>query len=307
MVELSIISPVYRAEQMVDLLVDKILIAAQKVTDAFEIILVEDGSPDNSWEKIEENCKKDKRIKGVKLSRNFGQHYAITAGLNIASGKLISILDCDLQDDPEDIARLINKHKEGYDIIFTRRKKRRHSFLKLLTARIYNAVFSLFADSKYDINAGSLVLFTHKVKEEFLKVTDQDRLYIQILKWVGFKSAYLEVEHNERHSGESSYTISQLFKIAVQGWTFHSDKLLRLSIYIGFSFAMIAFFYGGYIILRYFLHAYKSGWASTVVLILFSSGLLQISIGIAGIYIGKIFKQSKNRPLFIIEKRVNDD
>ncbi len=305
MPHITVVSPVYRAESIVDELVERITTEVSKITENFEIVLVEDGSPDNSWEAIERNCQKDKRVKGIKLSRNFGQHYAITAGLEYASGKLTVLMDCDLQDDPAHIHLLYQKYQEGYDTVFTKRINRKHSFFKLIAAKVYNFLFLLFADANYDVNVGSLVLFTDKVRQEFLNIRDKDRLYIQILKWVGFRQAVLPVEHRERAEGTSTYSFFKLLKLAIQGWTSHSDKLLRLSIYIGFAFSFFAFAGILLIIILYFKQGFQSGWASLVVLNLLSTGLVLVSIGIAGIYIGKNFEQTKDKPLYIVSKKIN--
>lgn len=302
---ISIVSPVYKAEKIVDLLVQRIIDEVTKITQNFEVILVEDGSPDNSWEAIQRNCQRDHRIKGVKLSRNFGQHQAVTAGLEIATGELMVLMDCDLQDDPMYIPLLYQKYQEGFDTVFTKRIGRRHSFFKLITAKIYHLLFVLFSDKNYDLNMGSLVLFHEKVRREFLKIKDKDRLYIQLLKWVGFRQTHLAVKHHDRVEGASSYSFFKLLKIALQGWTSHSDKLLRLSVYVGFFFSITAFLAILLIIFLYFYQGFQSGWASLFVLILFSTGLILISIGIAGIYIGKTFEQSKNKPLYIIDRKIN--
>jgi len=302
---LSIISPVYKAENLVDRLVQEILEGVSAITDNFEIILVEDGSPDLSWKRIVHNCEKESRVKGIKLSRNFGQHYAVTAGIEVAKGEVIVLMDCDLQDNPMHINLLLQKYKEGYDIVFTRRAKRKHPFDKAITAKIYNSLFAIFSDKNYDVNVGSLVMFSRQVRGEFLKIKDKDRLYIQMLKWVGFKHVYLTVEHRERAEGQSSYTFGKLLKMALQGWTSYSDKLLKLSAYIGFFFSSVAFLAALMIVFMYFYHGFQSGWASIFVLILFSSGLILMSIGVAGVYIGKTFEQSKDRPLYIIDQRVN--
>ena len=302
---ISIVSPVYRAEKIVDKLVERISEEVSKITENFEIVLVEDGSPDNSWEAIERNCQKDERVKGIKLSRNFGQHYAITAGLEYSQGEVTILMDCDLQDDPAHIHLLYQKYKEGYDTVFTKRIGRKHSFFKLIAAKIYNFLFLLFADASYDVNVGSLVLFTDRVRKEFLRIKYKDRLYAQMLKWVGFKQTYVPVEHREREEGTSTYSFFKLLNMAIQGWTSHSDKLLRLSIYIGFTFSLFAFLGIFIIIILYFLQGFQSGWASLVVLNLLSTGLILISIGIAGIYIGKNFEQTKDKPLYIVSKKIN--
>lgn len=307
MTHLSIISPVYRSEAIVDELVLRIGQEVSEITSDYEIILVDDGSPDGSWAKIEANCKKDPKIKGVKLSRNFGQHYAVTAGMAVATGKLIVIMDCDLQDDPSYIPALIKEHQNGNEVVFTKRIKRKHSLQKRVTAAIYNLLFGFFSERNYDVDAGSLVLFTTTVKNIVLQLEDKDRLYVQMLKWVGFKSTYVQVKHNKRFSGESSYTVMKLMKMALQGWTSHSDRLLKFSIYGGFALSLITFLISLVIVVRYFTEGLQPGWPSLFIAIMFSTGLILMSIGITGIYVGKIFDQTKNRPLYIIDKKINLD
>jgi len=301
----SIISPVYMAEKILPELVNRISIEFQNLQLDFEIILIDDASPDNSWKSIELLCSKHSYVKGIRLSKNFGQHYAITAGIEASQGDLIILMDCDLQDNPKDISLLLEQYKNGYDIVFTKRIERKHNFFKILLSKIYQKSFRVLSDRNFDIDMGSLVLFSSQVRTAFLKVKDQDRLYIQILKWVGFKSAIVSVEHDKRYSGKSSYTFVKMISMAIQGWTFHSEKLLRLSTYMGFSLSLLAIVGIIYILINYYLNGFQSGWASLSVLILFATGVIQLSIGILGIYLGKIFKQVKNRPLYIVEKQLN--
>lgn len=302
---LSIISPVYKSEKIVSELIVQIKSSLLEITEDYEIILVEDGSPDNSWKMIQIECKKEHRVKGIKLSRNFGQHYAVTAGLSKASGDFIVFMDCDLQDDPIYIKLLMNEAVNGYDIVYTKRKKRKHGFIKSFNSWAYNKLFEFFSEKKYDVDAGSLILFTKKVREQFLRIQDKDRLYLQLFKWMGFNTTTIEVEHRMRFEGKSSYSFLKLLKLGIQGWTSHSDKLLKFSTYVGFFLSFIAFLTGVSIVIRYFFYDLQPGWPSIIVTILFSTGLILMSIGVAGIYIGKIFEQSKNRPLFIIDQELN--
>jgi len=304
---LSIISPVYKAEDIVKELVTRIERGVSDITSNYEIILVEDASPDNSWQEIEEICFKNSKVKGIKLSRNFGQHYAISAGVAKSKGSNVILMDCDLQDDPYDIVKLVKKREEGFDIVFTKRKNRKHGFVKSFNSYVYNKVFSIFSDRKYDINAGSFVLFSRRVAVEFNKLKDQDRLYLQMLKWLGYKATTIELEHKERFKGKSSYNFMSLVKLGVQGLTSHSDKLLRLSIYLGMILSIVSFIAGAVVIIRYFFYNLQPGWPSIIVSILFSTGLILFSIGVSGIYIGKIFEHTKNRPLYIIEEEINID
>ncbi|MBS1517277.1 MAG: glycosyltransferase [Bacteroidetes bacterium] len=301
----SIISPVYKAGKIVDELVRRVSEEASRISDSYEIILVEDCGGDNSWEKIVENCELNPAVRGIKLSRNFGQHYAITAGMMEAKGDIVIIMDCDLQDDPVYFTDLLKVFDEGYDIVFTKRINRKHSLFKKITAGIYNFLFRLFADKNFDLDVGSMTMISSRVKDEFVKLKDQDRLYIQLLKWIGFRSAYLPVEHKKRFEGRSSYTLSKLFFTAIQGWTSHSDKLLRLSIYSGLFISFVTLLIGIYIVISYFMKSFQAGWPSLIVAVLFSAGLILMSIGITGIYIGKIFEQTKERPLYIIDKKIN--
>lgn len=303
--KVSIISPVYKAENIIDELVSRIVQEMEKLTLEYELILVEDGSPDNCWLKIEENCFKNPKVIGIKLSRNFGQHYAVTAGVQNASGDIIVIMDCDLQDDPVYIGYLYEQIKSGYDIVFTRRRERKHGFIKSFHSWFYNKLFEFFADRKFSVDAGSLVCFNRQVKDAFLTLKDGDRLYLQVLKWVGFNTTTIEVEHKNRFEGKSSYSFLKLVQLGIQGWTSHSDKLLKLTSYAGFVIAALSVMAGIGIVIGYFFYKLQTGWSSIIISIFFSTGLILMSIGIAGIYIGKIFEQVKGRPLYIVEKKVN--
>lgn len=305
---LSIVSPVYMADTIVDTLVMRIKEEVSGITSNYEIILVEDGSPDESWKKIEENCGKDKRIKGLKLSRNFGQHYAISAGLAESSGDFVVVMDCDLQDNPKYIKELLDKSKEGADIVYTIKKVREHDKLKNLSAECFDKVFNwLIGDPNlhYNSRVGSYSLVTRKVVEAFCRINDYYRPYLVILQWLGFRSAYVSIEHEKRYEGRSSYTFSKLLAHAFNGIVSQTEKLLKLSIYTGFTFFLVSIVAIIYIVLRSMKSGFQAGWASTTVLIILSTGLILMSLGIVGVYIGKIFEQTKKRPLYIIDKKIN--
>ncbi len=299
------ISPVYDAEKIVPTLVDRIFNELSKLTNEFEIILVDDGSRDSSWRIIEELCAKYNWLKGIKLSRNFGQHHAVSAGINSAKGNYIILMDCDLQDNPDNIEALIKKLDSGFEIVFTKRKKRKQPILKSFFSKLFDLLFTFLSDKKFDINVGSLVAFRKRVGVEFSKLKEQDRIYIQMLKWLGFKSTSIIVEHEKRHSGASSYSFRSLFSMAIQSLTAHSDKMLRISIYIGFLLGFMSLCGVALIFVLYFAKGLQPGWPSLFVAILFSTGLILISLGVTGIYIGKTFQQVKNRPLYIVDKKVN--
>ncbi len=304
--EISIVSPVYRAEKIVHELVKRISEAVSPLTDNYEIILVEDGSPDNSWEKILEACGTNSHVKGIKLSRNFGQHYAITAGIEASTGNYVVIMDCDLQDNPKYISEMLLRCKSGSDIVYTSKEKRRHSGFKNIAANIYFRIFNYLSESQQATDdVGSYSMITRRVADAYLAIGDFHRHYLMILRLLGFSSAMLRIEHEKRFEGSSSYTFRKLITHGINGITSQSDKLLRISINIGFGFFAVSLLWALYILLKYFIIGSLPGYTSMMVLMLLSTGLILMSIGVAGIYIGKIFEQVKGRPLYFIDQKVN--
>ena len=307
MVSASIISPVYQAENILNELVTRIENEIQKVTNDYEVILVDDGSTDDSWKVIESLCEKNSNIKGVKLSRNFGQAYAISAGLEKSKKNIAIVLDCDLQEDPKYFHQLIEEYNKGVHVVLTIPKKRRHGFLKNIMSKLYYSILNFLSDnsnSKMSQN-GTLSLISRDVIDSFLKVNDYHRHYLAIIKWLGFSSTSIFIEQDKRYIGESTYSTKKLITLAIIGLTSQTDRLLKISIYIGCLFSLLGFLSIIYIIIQYFISGYQTGWPSIFILIIFSTGLILISLGIIGLYIAKIFEQTKQRPLYIIEKHLN--
>lgn len=307
-IELSIISPVYRAEKIVGELIRRIDAEISSMGIAYEIILVEDGSPDNSWHEIERQCAAHIHVRGIKLSRNFGQHFAITAGLRECRGNYAVIMDCDLQDNPVYIPRMYALAKEGAEIVYTSKSERKHSFFKNITAEIFFRIFNYLSDNpsaKANNRVGSFSLLSRKAINAFNSIQDTHRHYLMVLRLLGFSTATLPIEHDVRFEGKSSYTFGKLIKHAIDGITSQSDKLLRISIGLGFTCFLISILWVVTLFILYFVKGLVPGYTSLMAVILLSTGLILMSIGVAGIYIGKIFEQVKNRPLYIIEKRIN--
>ena len=305
---ISIVSPVYMAEGIVDELVKRIKEEVSRITDNYEIVLVEDGSPDQSWQKIEGNCKVDKRVKGIKLSRNFGQHHAISAGLSESNGEYVIVMDCDLQDNPKYITDLLSKSKEGYDIVFTIHKVRKHGKLKNFFSGVFHKFFNWLVGNENLHSSGQIgaySLLTRRVVEVFCSFNDSHRHYLMILRWLGFSQAYINIEHEKRFKGNTSYTLNKLIALAFDGVVSQTEKLLKLSIYAGFSLSIVSFISIIYIVIEAIAIGFQPGWASTSVLIIFSTGVILISLGILGIYIGKVFEQTKGRPLYLVDKKIN--
>jgi glycosyltransferase involved in cell wall biosynthesis len=300
--KISIVSPVYNAEKILHELVKRITEICELHKYEHELILVEDCSKDSSWESIIKLSKIYPNLKGYKLSRNFGQHYAITAGISNASGDLIIIMDCDLQDNPSYIYNLIEKSKEGYDVVCTIKNSSNHSFFRSASSSLFYKTLNLLSDVQLENNLGTMTLINRKVVSEYLKINDYHRHSNLLFKWLGFKRGFIFIDHQKRFQGESSYTLSKLFRHAVNGVISQSDKLLRWSITLGLIMFIASLMGVIFIVVKSFFHQFEVGWPSLVVLILFTTGILLLMLGILGLYIGKIFEQVKQRPLFIIEE-----
>lgn len=307
--ELSIVSPVFLAEQSLEPLVQAIDSAVQGMdVDGYEIVLVEDGSPDNSWSAIQQICRRLEHVKGVRFSRNFGQHYAITAGLNASAGNWVVVMDCDLQDDPAYIPELYAAARAGYDVVYTVKQSRRHRGIKNVLSKWFHRVVNLLvADPRQRTNAnvGNFSILSRNAVDAFLSISEYHRHYLGVLRWIGFNSTSIETAHRERLHGETSYTLWRLVREAVNAITSQSDRLLYASILLGFAFMTSAVLAAVYIVVRYFISGFQEGWASVMVLMLLSTGVILLCLGVVGVYLGKVFEQTKFRPLYLVQERLN--
>ncbi|MCB0332933.1 MAG: glycosyltransferase family 2 protein [Bdellovibrionales bacterium] len=302
---ISVVSPVYRAEKIVGELISRITQSVAQLTDSFEIVLVEDGSPDNSWGEIEKHAKENPHVRAVRLSRNFGQHNAVRAGVELARGSYVVIMDCDLQDDPEYIQELFAAIQSGVDIVFTRKKERKHSRKKNLVSYLFHWVFNLLTDThQIDPNLSGYAMMTRKAALAFRRFREPNKAYISILQWIGLPHTTIEVEHRERFEGTSSYTFRTLLHHGITGLTANSDKLLWVSIYLGFFFFFFSLVMTGFIVGLYFTVGAQPGWTSIIAAMLLCTGLILVCLGIVGLYIGKIFELTKDRPLFLVDRIV---
>ncbi len=301
MPHISVVIPVYKAEKCLEELYRRLRASLETISPDFEIFLVEDCGGDGSWGVIERLALDDSRVRGIQFSRNFGQHYAITAGLDSCDGEWVVVMDCDLQDRPEEIPRLYAKAQERYDVVLARRGIRRDPPLKRMTSWLFYRMFSYLADIKYDGDSGNFRIMSRKVVENFRNMREQLRFFGGLVQWMGFPTAYIEVEHAERFEGKSSYTFAKLWKLATDTIIAYSDKPLRLAVRIGFVMAFLAFCYGSYILGRALLYGSPiPGWNSLIVSLYFIGGIVISILGIIGIYLGKTFDESKKRPLYII-------
>jgi len=304
---ISVVSPVYRAEKIVAELVKQLHENLQKITADYEIVLVNDASPDNSWLAIVAECEKDKRVKGIDLSRNFGQHYAITAGLNYAKGDWVVVMDCDLQDRPDEIPNLYRKAQEGYDSVFAQRVERQDSFFKRLFSKIFYAFFSYLTDTKQDPAVANFGIYSRKVIDAILTMKDYIRFFPTMVQWVGFRKFYLPVQHAERYEGKTSYNFKRLVRLALDNTIAFSDKPLRLTVKIGFGIALISLLLAIVYFIFYFMGRIQVlGFTTMMLSLWFLSGIVISILGIVGLYVGKTFENVKQRPTFIVQDQINE-
>ena len=305
-IQISIVSPVYRAEKMVHMLVERIVQSVTTITDRYEIILVNDASPDASWQMIEHECAQNKQVKGVNLSRNFGQHYAITAGLSFAKGEWVVVMDCDLQDRPEEIPALYQKAQEGYDIVYARRVDRQDRWIKRVPSLLFNAVLDWLSGTNKDKSVANFGVYSQKVIAEYNKIPEYARSFGSLIRYLGFKTTAIDVQHAARAEGKSSYTWSRMFKLAFDVIISNSNKPLRMAVGLGFSMSALSFLLALYnVVARMIGMISFPGYTTTVFSIWFVGGLLLLVLGIIGLYIGKIFDQVKGRPNFIVQEKIN--
>ena len=305
-IKLSIVSPVYRAEKMVHMLVERIVKSVTTITEDFEILLVNDASPDASWSVIEHECAQDKRVKGINLSRNFGQHYAITAGLHYAKGEWVVVMDCDLQDRPEEIPALYQKVLEGYDIVYARRVDRQDKGLKKLSSTIFHETFDWLSGSTTDKTIANFGIYKQCVIAEYNRMPERARSFPSLVKYLGFTQTTVDVQHAERAEGKSSYDLYKLLKLSFDIIISNSNKPLRMAVGLGFCMSALSFLLALYnVIARLIGFISFPGYTTTVFSIWFVGGLMLFVMGILGLYVGKIFDQVKGRPLFVVKDKLN--
>lgn len=304
--ELSIITPVYKCESCIVDLINRLTTSINSFTSDFEIIFVNDASPDESWIKLKEIAESNTSIKLINLSRNFGQHAAITAGLFESSGEWVVVMDCDLQDLPEEIPNLYFKVKEGYDFVLAERASRSDSFYKKMTSKLFYFVLSYLTGTKQDTTVANFGIYHRKVINEVLRMGDQIKFFPLMIKWVGFNSCKLPVKHAAREEGASSYSLLKLLRLSSDVILSFSDKPLKILVKLGFFISLFALVFGIEMIYSYINgKIIVQGYASLIISLWFLSGLIVSMLGLVGLYVGKSFDKVKGRQVYIIKEKVN--
>lgn len=304
---ISVVVPVYFQEKGLLELHKRLTHVLSGLKDyKYEVILINDGSTDKSFEIMKDINNKDSHVKVINFSRNFTQQAAIVAGLKLASGQAIVIIDDDLQDPPEVIPSMIKKWEEGFQVVYGVRTKRPgESFLKLLSAKLFYRLISKLSDVKLPVDSGDFRLIDKRVRDVLINMKEQSRYMRGLTAWVGFKQFGLKYERDIRFAGKTNYNFFKLMRFAVNGITSFSEKPLLISGYLGLAATFLAFlFLIAMIVVKIVLPQNTIiGWTSTITVIVFFGGLQLISLGIIGVYVGKIYLQVKERPLYIIDEK----
>jgi polyisoprenyl-phosphate glycosyltransferase len=303
--KIAVVVPVYYGEKSLPELVHRLDSVFIQLRVDYEIILVNDASPDNSWTIIQQLHSQNQKIVGLNFSRNFGQHYSIVAGLKEVCADWIVVMDCDLQDVPEEIIPLYTKAKEGFEVVLARRLKRQDDFLKRFFSKLFYTLLSYFSGIKYDPSIANFGIYKNTVIKEIVNLPEKNKYFPTMVKWVGFSQIAIPVNHADRKYGETSYNFKKLFNLSLDIVLSYSDKPLRLAIKLGMLITFTSIIFTLYQIYRWCANEIEVlGYASIIISIWFLSGIIIFIFGIIGLYVGKIFENVKDRPTYIVKEKI---
>lgn len=303
-IALSVVVPVFNEELIIGQLVDRLVAAAEQVTDSYEIVFVNDGSRDLSLLKLKTACEENPKLHFVSFSRNFGHQIAITAGMDYTRGNAIVTIDGDLQDPPELIPEMYRQYLEGNKVVYAKRTKRKgETFFKRFTARAFYRLMASLVSFDIPLDVGDYRLISRDVLEYLQQMSEYDKYLRGQIAWLGFKSTYVMFERDERKFGKTNYPFKKMLRLAFNGITAFSDSPLKLATSMGFIVCIISFLIGVYAVYSYFFNnATVPGWASTIISITFLGGVQLLSLGILGEYISRIINNVRNRPLYVVDQ-----
>lgn len=304
--DLSVVVPVYGCVGCLEELVDRLRRTLHGHADSIEVILVDDASPDGAWSRIGELAHLYPEVKGIQLSRNFGQHYAIAAGLEASRGALVVVMDCDLQDVPEEIPKLLAAAEKGYEIVFARRIDRSDSAPKRFTSWLFSKVLTFLTDVHQDHATANFGAFDRRVIETLARMPERERCFPFMVRWTGFSSIAIPVQHAPRPSGKSSYNFRKRLRLSANIILSYSDKPLRLVVKTGFLVSVLSFLIAAFSIAQYFHGDVRvAGYTSIIASIWLIGGVTIFCVGVVGLYVGNLFGDIKRRPYYIVHRTLN--
>jgi len=302
---LSIISPVYGCRNCLEDLVDRTREALRDHHGRLEFILVDDASPDSAWNRICELAANRPWIRGLRLSRNFGQHAAIAAGLEEAIGDIVVVMDCDLQDVPEEIPALVAAVLDGADVALARRAQRQDGLFKRFGSWAFYRILGWLTGISHDHTTANFGAYSRRVVDALRSMPESDRFFPLMVRWTGYRTTLVEVTHGRRTHGESAYSVRKLLSLALKIALSYSDKPLRMVVALGLTFAAISLLVVGLSIYRYLIgDTQVAGFTGIIASVWMMGSVILSSVGIIGLYLGRLFIDAKRRPNFIIAERV---
>lgn len=310
--KISVIIPIYNEEENILELHKRLTAVLENLSnhksvplDSYEIIMIDDGSTDNSWEIIKTIHQNDPRLKGISFSRNFGHHISITAGMDSASGDAVVLMDGDLQDSPEEIPKLVEKLNEGYDLVYGIRQQRQDPLFKKISSYIFWWMLRRFSGVDMPQGQTMLRIMSRRLVDAVNNMKEYSRFIHGMMAWAGFKTITVPVKHSERLKGKSKYNITKMFSLAFHAITSFSTVPLRIATYAGFASAFVSLIAGSYFIyLKIFHNIPVLGYASIIVSIFFVGGIQLLMLGIFGEYVGRTYQEVQRRPVYIIDKKL---
>jgi dolichol-phosphate mannosyltransferase len=304
MIELSVIIPLYNEQAILAELCDRLTLSVMQLTRNYELLFINDGSSDSTFEKLKELSQKDERVKFISFSRNFGHQIAVSAGLDHCKGQAVVIIDGDLQDPPELIPTLYKKYKEGYEVVYARRTRRKgETWFKLLTAKLFYRILNRITSIDIPIDVGDFRIIDRKVVEYLRQMPEQHKFLRGQIAWLGFRQTFIDYERDSRMAGKTGYPLRKMVRFALDGITAFSNSPLRMVTNLGLIislFSLIVILYALYS--HFILHQTITGWTSLIISSMFIGGVQLLSIGIIGEYISRINTDVRKRPLYIIDE-----
>ena len=305
-IDISVIIPVYGCDESLSELCERLTVSLESMVKKYEILLIDDCGVGNTWKIIQNITKRNGSVKGIRLSRNFGQHIAITAGLEESIGSWVVVMDCDLQDKPEEIVKLYEKAQSGVDIVFAQRVDRQDSFFKKSASKLFYRVLGYLTETKLDYSVANFGIYDRKVINAVLSMKEVHKFFPVMVRWVGFSSASIKVSHADRIYGDTVYTLRSLIALSFGVMLSFSDKPLRLIVKFGFIVSFVSAIYALSIVIDVLLNgATVAGWSSMMASLWLIFGILMSIVGVVGLYVGRTFDETKSRPVYIVDKQTN--
>ncbi|WEK53484.1 MAG: glycosyltransferase family 2 protein [Candidatus Cohnella colombiensis] len=304
---LSVVVPMYNEEEVIEVTYERLKVVLDSLGETYEIVFVNDGSRDKTAEIVRRLCGQDRHVKLIDFSRNFGHQIAVTAGMDHSSGRTVVLIDADLQDPPEIIFDMVARWREGYDVVYGKRIERKgESWFKRMTAATFYRMLRSMTSVNIPVDTGDFRLMDRKVCDSLTQMRERSRFIRGMVSWAGFKQTSVEYVREERFAGETKYPLRKMIRLSLDAITSFSTKPLKIAGILGFIFSAVGFVYLFIVLYKHFFtDSTTPGWTSLIAISLVFHGITLSLLGVLGEYIGRIYEETKGRPLYLVSERVN--